>query len=145
MKRKLTYVLLCVAALATGCLKEDNDTTTPIVQPQGKFAGKFWRIHRTINTNKTDTLKLDVQLELTNNNFQITGDTSKHAGSKGTFDYNNAYIQWTDSTVPTGSNSLKLPKIHLHGLYQYNYNGSDFRFAASNDTLFYYYELKKTL
>jgi hypothetical protein len=142
MKKQLIYLLLVTAALATGCLKDDNANIS-IPEPQGNFSGKFIRAHINPRTLARDTVRLNIQMELTGNTFKITGDTSVHAGSKGTFQYNQSLIQWTDTTVPAGTTSVNLPKYHLNGIYQYNYNGTDFKFAASNDTLTYYYELKK--
>ncbi|MFD1257603.1 hypothetical protein ACFQ3S_12415 [Mucilaginibacter terrae] len=145
MKRRLLYFLLGIAAALSGCIK-GNDDATPVIQPQGKFTGQYYRVHRNNTTQVKDTIKANLTLDLTSNTFTITGDTSKHAGSKGTFNYNQSYIEWIDSTVPVGTNSLDLPKYHLHGLYQYVYNGSSLEFAASTypiDTLIYIYKLKK--
>jgi hypothetical protein len=145
MKKILLYTILGIAAIASGCIK-GNDDATPVIQPQGRFTGQFYRIHRNNSTQVKDTVKANLTLDLTGNTFKITGDTSKHAGSTGTFNYNQSYIEWIDSTVPVGTNSLTLPKYHLHGLYQYIYNGTDLQFAASTypvDTLTYVYKLKK--
>lgn len=144
MKKTLLYVLFGLNFLASGCIKNTDDSD-PIAPPQGKFAGKFFRIHRSLNTQTRDTTKIDVTLELVNNTFKFTGDTSKHAGSYGNFNYNQSYIEWIDNTVPAGVNSTTLPKPHLNGLYAYIYNGVDFRFSASSipDTLTYYYEFKR--
>jgi len=144
MKIHLLYILLCVLVLAGGCIKNTDDSN-PVVAPQGKFVGKFFRIRRSLNAQIRDTTKIDVSLELTNNTYKFTGDTSKHAGSNGNFNYNQSYIEWIDNTVPAGVNSTLLPKPHLNGLYAYIYNGTDFKFSASSipDTLTYYYEFKK--
>lgn len=144
MKQFLLYILLGLTTIAAGCIKDTNDND-PIEPPQGKFAGKFFRIHRSPNSQIRDTTRLDVTLELVNNTYKFTGDTSKHAGSYGNFNYNQSYIEWADNTVPAGVNSTTLPKPHLNGLYAYVYNGSDFKFSASSkpDTLTYYYEFKK--
>jgi hypothetical protein len=144
MKHTKLYFLLCVAALATSCIKNDSDYG-PVVPPQGKFAGKFFRIYRSLNSQKRDTTRLDVTMELTGSNYKFTGDTSKHAGSYGNFNYNQSYIEWIDNTVPAGVNSTTLPKPHLNGLYAYVFNGTDLKFSASSnpDTLTYYYEFKK--
>jgi len=144
MKKPILYILLGVVALVSGCIK-NNDDSDPVETPQGKFAGKFFRIHRSLNSQKRDTIKLDVSMELVNNTYKFTGDTSKHAGSYGNFNYNQSYIEWVDNTVPAGVNSTTLPKPHLNGLYAYIYNGTDLRFSASSipDTLTYYYEFKK--
>jgi len=144
MKKPLLYFLLCIAALATGCIKNTDDYD-PVTPPQGKFTGKFFRIHRSLNSQIRDTTKIDLSIELSGNTYKFTGDTSKHAGSYGNFNYNQSYIEWIDNTVPAGVNSTTLPKPHLNGLYAYIYNGTDFRFSASSmpDTLTYYYEFKK--
>jgi hypothetical protein len=143
--KRLFYGILGIATILTGCIKGTDDAM-PLAQPQGKFAGQFYRVHRNNTTQKRDTVKVSLELELTNDTFKITGDTSKHAGSKGTFNYNQSYIEWLDSTVPVGTNSLNLPKYHLHGLYQYVYDNVRLEFAASTypvDTLTYIYRLKR--
>ena len=144
MKKQILCLLTGLAAVAAGCMKTSNDDVTPVLQPQGKFSGTFQRIHYAPATKKYDTVKLNFQLELVSNTFKVTGDTTKHAGSNGTFGYNTAQIQWIDVTVPTGSNALNLPKYHLYGNYNYAYDGTALKFEAFNDTLKYYYDLKKT-
>jgi hypothetical protein len=142
MKKQLLFTLISLGVLTTGCLKQNNDTT-PVVQPQGKFSGTFYRIHKAPTVAKFDTIKLSMQIELLSNTFKITGDTTKHAGSFGNFDYNQSQIQWIDATVPAGSSTVKLPKYHLNGIYNYSYNGTALKFEAYNDTLKYFYDLKK--
>jgi hypothetical protein len=144
MKKQLLYIFLGITILSAGCIKNTNDSN-PVAPPQGKFAGKFFRIHRSLNSFVNDTVKIDVTMEMVNDTFKFTGDTSKHAGSYGKFNYNQSYIEWVDNTVPAGVNSTTLPKPHLNGLYPYLYDGITFKFGASSvpDTLTYYYELKK--
>lgn len=142
MKKRLFYILLSICAVVTGCIKDDGDAT-PAIQPAGKFTGQFIRIHTNQRSLAKDTVRVNVQLELVNNTFKITGDTTKHAGSKGVFNYNQSYIQWIDETVPAGMNSINLPKYHLNGTYNYLYSGSTFKFEAYNDTLLYHYDLKR--
>jgi hypothetical protein len=146
MKKQLFYLFMLfgVVTLSTGCLKGNDADVTPVTAPQGVFAGQFVRIHLNPANNKRDTIKLPIGLELTNANFKITGDTTKHAGSYGTFSYNGSYIQWVDSTVPAGVNAINLPKYHLHGLYLYAQDATKLQFQASNDTLLYFYDLTKT-
>ncbi len=142
INRQLLSILLAIAFTGTGCLKTGD--SAPLLQPQGKFAGRFLKIHLNLLTKKQDTTSYNVEMELVNLTFKFTGDTSRHAGSKGKFNYNEAYIQWEDSTVPAGTNSVNLPKPHLNGTYIYHYNGAELDFTAQNDTLKYYYDLKKS-
>ncbi|UEG52094.1 hypothetical protein LLH06_14100 [Mucilaginibacter daejeonensis] len=143
MKKQLLYLLIGVASLSAGCMKDNDSDVTPVAAPQGSFSGQFIRIHLNRTTNKRDTIKLPIGLEMVNNTFKITGDTTKHAGSFGTFSYNSSYIQWVDATVPTGANALNLPKYHLHGIYLYAQDATKLQFQASNDTLLYFYDLTK--
>ena len=138
-------MLIVVTAVVTGCIKA-RDTANPVLQPQGSFTGDFYRIHTNFQSKVKDTIKLTLGLELVNNTYKITGDTSKHAGSKGTFNYNQSYIEWTDGTLPIGANGLKMPKYHLYGPYLYFYDGTKLEFRATTypiDTLTYIYKLKK--
>ena len=72
MKKRLFYILLSISAVATGCIKDDGDAT-PVVQPTGKFAGQFIRIHTNKQSLAKDTIRVSVQLELVNNTFKIVG------------------------------------------------------------------------
>ena len=146
MTRKwLGGVLILIATLAAGCLKNNE---TPVVQPQGAFTGVFYRLRnpRFVNARQIwDTTKINLTLQLSSNNFTVTGDTVLHAGSKGAFAYNSAYIEFQDYTIP-GNNTIpvtQLPKIHLTGTYPYQYDGNILRLKAWNDTLVYFYDLKK--
>ncbi|WP_158824788.1 hypothetical protein [Mucilaginibacter lacusdianchii] len=145
MRIRLGGALALIAALATGCLKSNE---TPIVQPQGTFTGIFYKLRnpRYVNAKQIwDTTKINLSLQLSGNNFAVTGDTTLHAGSKGLFGYNSAYIEFQDNTIPAGNTKplTALPKIHLAGTYPYQYDGSIFRLKAWNDTLVYFYDLKK--
>jgi hypothetical protein len=74
--------------------------------------------------------------------FQVTGDTTTlHAGSYGNFVIaTNSSIQFYDLTYP-GTTT----KIHLSGIYQYNYDGNVLRLTGGNPagTETYKYILRK--
>jgi hypothetical protein len=145
MKRKFIYLLpalLVLTIFATGCLKNDNPPPT-ISYPSGTFNGQFRLLHRNLTNNKIDTPKrANIQLVLDSGMaYKVLGDTTVHAGSKGQYGINSAYMAFDDNTYPkTGTPA----KIHLHGNYSYIYNGSTLVIlAVQGDTLNYRYDLKK--
>lgn len=139
MTNTLKISLIAFTAIASGCSHNDI-SSNPIPVPTGIFSGKFTSLHKK-SSGTVDTLRANIQLNTTNAGlFKLTGDTSTvHAGSHGAFALNSLYIQFRDSTVTVASSA----KIHLNGTYQYYYNGSIFQIGASNDTLSYFYDLKK--
>lgn len=141
MKKTSIFLLLAIVGLGYGCSK-DNSTPPPVVVPVGTFSGTFTSLHLKSATSKIDTVTADITLTTTSNGlFKISGDTSVvHAGSHGYFNLNPVYIQFTDSTATAVAHP---PKIHLNGVYQYAYTGSAFQIAAGNDTISYFYDLKK--
>jgi hypothetical protein len=143
MKNTFKFLLLGVTVMASSCINHPSDTPVPI--PIGTFSGQFTSFHLK-SSGHIDTLKANITLTTTNNSlFKVTGDTSAvHAGSHGGFQLNTAYIQFQDSTVNYTVNALFLQKAHLNGLYQYAYDGSNLQIGASNDTLKYIYNLKRT-
>jgi hypothetical protein len=139
MKNTLTFLLLAVIVIASGCFSNKN-TSAPVPVPIGTFSGQFTGLHKK-PSGIVDTLKATIQLTTTNSGlFKVSGDTSTvHAGSHGSFQLNSVYIQFQDSTATVANP----PKIHLNGLYQYAYDGSNFQIEAYNDTLDYKYVLKR--
>lgn len=143
MKTPFKFLLPAIMVVASGCYKSNNNyQSTPIPVPTGIFTGQFRSVHRSFNPLKYDTLKAQIVLTTTSaGHFKVTGDTATlHAGSHGLFALDYYYIQFRDSTATVA----KQAKIHLNGLYQYFYDGTTFQFAASNDTLSYQYDLKRT-
>lgn len=142
MKLKPIY-LLPVILLASACLK---DTKTPDVQPNyplGAFAGKFTRIHTNPATLKKDTAYATIQLAMSSSTgFAVTGDTATvHAGSKGGF---GGTVNVVDFNDVTWSSPISKNKTHLHGIYNYTFNGTAFQMqGVSGDTLKYQYDLIK--
>jgi hypothetical protein len=140
MNKRLIFLVTMSAILSTGCFKAKNDTV-PLPVPQGNFSGQFSYIHkRPGSVVKYDTSKAQLVLTLANNRFKITGDTATlHAGSRGLFGMDAYYMQFADSTVyqsPT--------KFHLHGVYQYLYDGTALQIGASSgDSLSVFYDLRK--
>ena len=145
MKRRFIYLLpalLVLTVFATGCFKNNN--TPPIPYPTGTFEGQFRLLHKKLTDTKVDTLKkATIQLVLeTGMTFKVLGDTTTvHAGSKGQYGINSAYMAFSDDTNPkTGTPE----KIHLYGNYSYIYDGSTLVIlAVQGDTINYRYDLKK--
>ncbi|WP_295767209.1 hypothetical protein [uncultured Mucilaginibacter sp.] len=144
MRKHLVYVLLSAAMGLSSCLKGPEPDSTPAIQPQGNFAGQFTKIHRNALNNKRDTVKLNIQLKLTGNKYEVINTDERHAASNGAFEYNRQFIVWYDNTITTAAN-LNLPPYHLHGQFAYHFDGSNFSFSASDyaDTVKYVYALKK--
>jgi hypothetical protein len=145
--RKLIYLLPFAIMALSSCMKSSSSDSTPIPVPTGTFSGVFRVVHYNKTTQKTDTSKIsNLILNIgQSTGFKITGDTVLyHAGSYGDFALNGSYIQFVDKTIPANA-TTPLPKIHLTGLYQYGYDGTNFQFqAVFADTLAYQYLLKKT-
>jgi len=141
MKIKLNYLVPFLAVLIAGCTK--NVQQQPVQLPTGTFAGQFLRVHVNTTTLKYDTVKANLQLSLSaTTGFKVTGDTTLHAGSYGSYAVNAYYMQFNDQTINTPSLSTK---YHLNGVYQYEYNGSQLDIVASySDTLSYQYILTKS-
>ena len=143
MKHKLLPLFVFSLLFATSCVK--TNTTQPQQPPSGVFPGQFLFVHRKLTVLPYDTLKanLVVTMQTTPSyTFKVTGDTSQHAGSYGTFMLNSGLIYFNDVTYPT--NGSVPAKIHLSGTYQYSYNGVDFQLLSTNsDTSAYEYILRK--
>lgn len=125
MKKKIIYWVLLLPVLLTGCAKTYNDPETDpskMGYPLGTFSGKFMRIHRNPMSLKYDTTDAMLKLVLsTNTGFAVSGDTSKHAGSYGSFSEDYANMIFSDITSPT---NYTAKKTHLSGYYTYTYDGS---------------------
>ncbi len=147
MKNKLNYLfpLLVVVLLTSACLKKT--TPIPVVLPAGTFSGPFTVVHLNPRTSLKDTSTANLVLTLSAaTGFAVTGDTTKlHAGSHGGYQVDGTYIQFADQTLPTyptNSTPTVPAKFHLNGLYLYSYDGTNFQFYASSDTLLVVYKLK---
>ena len=146
IKKCLVYVLLGMIGILSSCLKAQEDANnTPAVQPQGSFSGQFIKEHKNSLTNARDTLKLNVQLTLSGNSYQMNNADDRHAASKGVYEFNKQVIIWYDSTIATSGINLNTPPYHLHGQFSYQYDGTNFNFSASDytDTIKYTYILKR--
>ncbi len=142
MKKNLLGLLIVSLFMIAGCAKEDQ---APVVIPEGKFSGNFTRLHLNKTTNKIDTLKANLVITFsTTTGYAVLSDTSVvHAGSKGSYVVDPLYIQFGDSTIPVGPVPTT-GKVRLAGIYDYIYQGTSLKFAKSNDTIGYFYDLTKT-
>ena len=142
MKQKLNYLfpLVILLTLIAGCTK---DTSTPVVLPVGNFAGTFTRLHLNPLTNKVDTItaKLNISMSAATG-YAVTGDTTHHAASHGSYIVDGVNIQFTDLTLPTNTSAATpAAKTHLSGVYQYVYSAPSLVVQFSNDTLVLNYTL----
>ncbi len=131
-------IMLFTGLLLGSCIKKDN---TPIPSPNGKFDGEFRMLRKkSVGPGYDTVIKSTIRLTTSpDSGFRVTGDTTQHAGSRGTYDYNLYYISFADVTYKTTST-----KKHLNDLYRYYYDGENFQIARSYlDTLKLQYELKR--
>ena len=146
MRNIFTYFLPALVLMVSSCAT--GNTTNPIPVPtsfsNGVYAGKFTAVHLHSKTGATDTTVINLQVTFSNSNgFQVAGDTTLHAGSYGTYLIGgNSYVQFADKTIPA---SGPVSKIHLNGIYLYDYTNTTFSLGVSSafDTLRYFYDLKK--
>jgi hypothetical protein len=140
------YFFLCLLAMAvfvTGCVKSINQTNPAVVIPTGNFTGKFAYIHARTSGAPMDTVISVLNLTLsTSGTYAVTGDTSRHAGSFGSFGADGTYMAFADKTYPVS----KAPtKIHLSGSYLYSYDGTTLKLlAVPSDTVSYQYQFTKS-
>lgn len=138
----MTGIMLFTGILVTGCFKDKKNP--PLPAPNGKFDGEFraLRLRSAASGYDYDTVIRDsIRLTISpDSGFRVTGDTTRHAGSHGSFVYDYLYIRFNDETYSSAS-----PKFHLNNLYAYYYNGTIFQIARGNigDTLRLQYDLKK--
>lgn len=131
---------------AGGCINKQTDTVAPAA-PDGIFTGQFMRLRKRIVNSavKTDTLKTNLTLTVSSNGYtyKITGDTTVHSGSNGTYLYDaNNYIRFSDATAP--NLTAEPVKPHLAGIYQYAYSSTRFIIQrAYSDTLIFRYDLTR--
>jgi hypothetical protein len=146
MKRILLYLLSLMLAFISGCGPK-SEAPIPVGGPEGTFAGQFQLLHLHSKTGVIDTLTANIILQMEQSTgFKVTGDTSTvHAGSYGSFIVSVPYsnVDFIDKTYPTTGTPAK---IHLNGVYSYNYDGTNLQLVAYSafDTLSYYYNLKRT-
>jgi hypothetical protein len=147
MKHKLFYILPLALALASGCVSNKNNNPAPVTPPTGTFSGEFKLTHLNRKTGAIDSAKTTIQLQMeVATGYKVTGDTTTlHAGSYGSFfvSSDGTAIQFVDQTYPPAGDPTK---IHLSGIYQYEYNGSNLQVLGygPQDTLSFYYNLYKT-
>ncbi|MDB4905143.1 MAG: hypothetical protein JWQ63_4424 [Mucilaginibacter sp.] len=144
MKLKLLYLLLLLLAFMSGCGPK-SAAPVPNNTPEGTFTGKFKYIHKHAQTGAVDSVTTSIQLQIEQNTgFKVTGDTSVHAGSYGSYLVNSSYtaIDFMDKTFPTTGTPAK---YHLNGVYSYSYDGTNLSIAAFGafDTLSYVYSMKR--
>ncbi len=144
--KRLLYLLPLVFAFATGCIPKSNTPPSNTI-PQGTFTGQFKLTHTSSKTGLKDSLTANIQLQIEPaTGYTVTGDTATvHAGSFGSYGVNqsNYTMLFVDKTFPpTGTPK----KIHLAGVYDYIFNGTNLQLVAYGalDTLTYYYNLKYT-
>jgi len=143
MKRKLNYLFPILLLLGTaGCVKTSNDPST-IDIPVGNFTGQFTRIHLNPNTNKLDTIKANITLNMgTATGYVVGGDTTNHAASYGSYVVDGQNIAFSDHTLPSTTTITTPPvKIHLNGIYQYQYAPPVLQIGVQNDTISFFYNL----
>ena len=141
LKTKPLYLVLLLALLTTACVKSNNNNPQ-VPLPTGTFTGQFMRIHKN-QTTVPDTIKANLDLSLSQTTgFAVTGDTTIHAGSHGSYAANAYYIQFVDQTYSATQPS---PKYHLQGVYNYAYDGTQLDIYINYaDTLSFQYTFKKT-
>ena len=133
-------ISLFTGILVTGCFKNKDNSPPP--SPNGKFDGEFSVLKKRSAGTGYDTVVRDtIRLTLNpDSGFRVTGDTTRHAGSHGSYIYDYYYISFDDETYSTASS-----KYHLNNLYAYYYDGAIFQLArgSSGDTLRLQYDLRK--
>lgn len=141
MKFKYILFLPMLVMIVASCTKSKKPILFPV--PQGTFTGQFERLRLNGSTQTYDTLKSNITLVMDiKDGYKITGDTSIHAGSHGSFVLDAVEIAFEDSTYLKAG----LPtKPHLLGTYQYDYNGTNLHMQQTypNDTLGFFYNLTK--
>lgn len=144
---KTKFLFFCAVILAaisiTGCLK--TTAPTPVVLPEGNFAGTFTRYHYNTANGKIDTLTANITLIMSSaTGFAVGGDTSHHAASHGGYVVDGVNIAFSDATLPSSTTNAPPPtKTHLNGVYQYSYTaGSALQLQSVGDTLIYQYNMK---
>jgi hypothetical protein len=125
------------------CTKKTEVVNNQLTLPVGNFTGTFTRLHLTHATGKIDTLNANILLNLSaSGSYAVTGDTTIHAGSFGTYGFGYADdLVFTDKTLPpTGTPA----KPHLSGDYQYSYNSGLLEMIKNvGDSLSYQYNFTK--
>ena len=143
----MKYNLLCLfvsVVILSGCAGNNTAKPATTLIPSGTFTGTFTSLHLHSRTGVIDTATANIQLTMSQSGFAVTGDTATvHAGSYGTYTAgSNKLVQFIDKTFPaTGTPT----KVHLSGIYLYQYDGTTFQFAyvSQFDTLKYLYNFKK--
>ncbi|QKJ29144.1 hypothetical protein HQ865_05030 [Mucilaginibacter mali] len=143
MKRAFIFFLPFMVMLGAGCMKHNDSDGNTFPVPSGSFAGKFTRLHYNTTKKGYDTLSANIVLTMdVKTGYKVTGDTSTvHAGSFGDFSMNAYAIQFADKTY---TSTPPPSKIHLYGIYEYGYDGTNLQIDATfADTLGFFYDLKR--
>jgi len=147
MKTRILFLgAAFLAIFLAGCVK--SPTQVPAILPTGNFIGTFTRLHFNSSTNKVDTVTATLTLTMSaSTGYAVGGDTSKHAGSHGSYvtDATGTYIAFSDVTLPSTNvaNAPAPTKTHLNGVYQYAFSqGVGLQLQAVGDTLAYFYNMK---
>ncbi len=137
MKPRYLLFLPLTLLIAGGCMKPSNNENA-IPSPEGTFTGKFLQLRKKTSGTGYDSVKADLTLTLNlATGYTINGDTTKHAGSNGSYALDAAYFYFDDKTKPSS-------KVHLKGYYAYGYDGTNLQFSQTYaDTLGYFYTFKK--
>jgi len=144
MKRTLLYLTPLLVAYLAGCTKKTPVTNYQSPSFAGTYSAAFVRLHTNQTTGKSDTVTANLTLTMdAAGNFTVTGDTTQHAGSYGTYSlgYTDDLI-FTDKTLPaTGTPT----KSHLSGDYLYtNATNALGLKKVVGDSILYTYYLTKT-
>ncbi|MEO6151484.1 MAG: hypothetical protein ABIP28_15040 [Mucilaginibacter sp.] len=141
MKKEFFGLLIILLVIIAGCTKVQEQP--PLAIPEGKFTGKFTRLHLNPSNNKIDTLSANFVITFSAaTGYAVLSDTSiVHAGSKGSYIVDPYFMQFTDSTIPAGPVPTT-GKTHLAGVYDYYYKSPVLKFSrTTSDTLGYSYDL----
>lgn len=141
MKRNLLYLLPLFLVFMLGEACSPKSDPVPVPTPFGTYSGKFKLLVKNSSKGGYDTVKKDSALILklsSTGNFAVTGDTATvHAGSKGLYNYDSAFMGFLDSTY----RAVVQPKFHLAGTYRYAYSGDRLQLQRTNlaqDSVLFY-------
>ncbi len=144
MKNFALLLLAGFGLVGAGCVHNNTSSNIVPAAPSGTFTGQYIQVRLNSAKSTYDTLRANIQLTFNSSNYgyQVTGDTTVHAGSNGTYAYDGTYIVLNDKTYPkTGVPA----KPHLAGTYAYIYDGTTFQMARNSfsDTLRVLYNLTR--
>jgi hypothetical protein len=147
MKRNIFFLLIPIAGFLTSCNTNNNVVPNTPVPVSGTYTGQFKLYHVNPKTNavRVDSANLNLTME-TATGYKVTGDTTTlHAGSYGSYEVSSmaSQIIFADKTFPASGSPLK---VHLSGVYTYEYDGSTLQLITygPQDTLQYFYKFTRT-